>query len=107
MAKMTIDEAMKRIAELEAELAKLKELTPPGMSGYLVKTGNRQYSGETFGVQFRAGQAFIADGDNSEHIAGQMRDDFGYDVQRVEDWRQISKSETDQVRRSMIDVLQV
>ena len=102
---LTIEDAIKKIAELEAEVKRLKEMTPPGLAGWLVKTPNHQYSGQTLGIYFRSGQAFIPDGEDAERIASQMGNDLGYSVTRVEDWRQVPLADTDQVKASMIDVL--
>ena len=105
MEKLTYDEAIKRIRELEAEIESMKAAMPVGMSGWLVTTLNKQYSGITLGVMFRGGQAFIPDGAGAERIAREMQNDLGYQVQRVEDWHSLGRDESDQVRRNMIDVL--
>lgn len=106
MAK-TIDEANKRIAELEAEVERLKASMPVGMSGWLVTAPNKGYTGVTLGVMFRGGQAFIPDGAGAEKIAKELAGDFNYAVKRVEDWRNMGQDETEKVRRSMIDVISI
>jgi len=103
--KMTLDEALKTIDDLKAEIEKLRESMPVGMSGWLITAPNKAYSGITLGVMFRGGQAFIPDGPGAEKIAKEMSGDLGYEVRRVEDWRNMGQGETEKVRRSMIDVI--
>ena len=105
MVKMTLDEALKRVTELEEEVKQLKASVPVGMSGWLVTAPNKMYSGVTLGVMFRGGQAFVPDGADAERITREMAGDFGYSVQRVDDWREISRESTEKIRRNMIDVL--
>ena len=101
----TLEEAMARIGELEEEIKTLKASMPVGMSGWLITAPNKQYNGATLGVMFRAGQAFVPDGPGAERLVSEMQNDLGYQAQRIENWRDMGKSEADQVRRSMIDVL--
>lgn len=58
---------------------------------YIVTTpSNPRYNGKTYGVQFRAGRAFVSPhtidptlGWSVEEVVRKMQDDFGYEVEPV------------------------
>lgn len=58
-----------------------------GLSGYVVTTKNKEFSGVTYangrGIQFRRGRAIILDGPEAPAIVNILRNDFGYDVEHV------------------------
>lgn len=88
-----------RVEELEERL----HAASGGRAGWLVETPNRNFSGETAGVFFRHGTAFIPDGPDAERAARAMKDEFGYRVTGVSDWRELPQGE--RVGKSMIDVI--
>lgn len=60
------------------------------MSQYLVKTPSPEFSGVTYGVQFREGEAFVNQHTISKHlgwtvqqVVDGMKRDFGYEVEEL------------------------
>ena len=95
-----------QIQEKDAEIASLKGQISPtseGRGGWLVTTPNGAYNGETAGVMFRNGRAFIPDGPEAAREAQQLKADFGYLVEHVDDWREVPAAP--QIKRNFVDSL--
>jgi hypothetical protein len=82
---------MRRIADLEAEVADLKEqiaskdaaLMATQQSGWEVSTPNPKYTGVTAGVEFKNGFAFVPDATkNAEAVVKRLASDFHYTAVR-------------------------
>lgn len=111
---MLKEELEVKVQELEAEnkqlkdeIKKLKADKSTGLAGWIVKSQNPKYTGETNGIQFRRGKAFVPDMPGMDHIVNVLVGDFGYTAERVEDLAMTDMSYQDQVKSSMIDVLAV
>jgi len=90
------------IAGLKKEIEDLKEKLK-GLSGYVVKAPNPGYSDVTAGVMFRAGMAFIPDGEGAEEKARGMQYHFGYTVEHVDDWHTLP--EAPRMTKSFIEAI--
>lgn len=102
ISEMTLEELRAYASALEAKPAGVT------MSGYMITAPNKKYNGVTAGIQFRGGRAFIPDSLNdSEKIAKRLSSDFGYKLERVEDFNNLPQVEQQTIQRSMIDVLSV
>lgn len=93
----------------DALVNKPKPVSNGGLSGWLVVAPNPAYNGITCGYQFRNGKAFIAkvDGVDFTAVIRQLRGDFGYQVQEVDNYLAMAPDMRQQVEKSMIDVLGV
>ena len=101
-AKMTKPEMEVYIARLEVllkekdeEIAKLRvSLFGTSSDGYLVEAPNKGYFGETLGIRFTAGIAFVPEGmPNAREILQQLVDDFNYSCKPIKaaDYAEIIK----------------
>jgi hypothetical protein len=90
-----------RVAELESENAHLKAQTG-GLPGWLVTTPNNAFSGQTAGVTFRKGRAFIADAQDGERRVQEMVTEFGYTIAHVDNFLAL---EEEPLHRSLIDMV--
>ena len=69
--------------DLIAELERRDNLRamPNDAEGWLVKTPNPAYTGQTCGVHFRMGEAFIPGAaDKVDEILATLEHDFGYEI---------------------------
>jgi hypothetical protein len=80
-----------RVLELEQALG-LAQKGAAGFAGYIVRTKNANYNGNTAGVQFRNGVGFIPMVEGADRKARQLRDDFHYQVEQVDDWKQTAEA---------------
>ncbi len=88
----TLEDALILIEELRQAL----EAANAGAAGWMILCPNPNYSDRTAGVQFRAGRAFLPASPKAEELATLMRNDFGYQIRYVPNWRQV-----DELARSM------
>lgn len=93
-----------RVAELEKKVEALNA-AHPALAGWLVVTPMDTFSGETAGVHFRRGQAFIPD--DAPRLREQLviMQELGYTCQHVDDFRELPEKQADELRRSFIDIV--
>lgn len=97
----TVDELQKQVKELQAKLQANR-----GMTGWLIKTPNANYNGNTMGFRFRAGKAFVSDTNtDAEAIAKRMAADFGYEVERVDAFADMPQEQQTDINNNLIDQL--
>lgn len=79
-----------------------------GLSGYVVTTKNKSFSGVTYangrGIQFRRGRAIVLDGPEAPAIINVLRADFGYDVEHVKDLQDMPEAEA-AMKKEFVEVL--
>lgn len=79
-----------------------------GLSGYVVTTKNKSFSGVTYangrGIQFRRGRAIVLDGPEAPAIINVLRADFGYDVEHVKDLQEMPEAEA-AMKKEFVEVL--
>lgn len=79
-----------------------------GLSGYVVTTKNKSFSGVTYangrGIQFRRGRAIVLDGPEAPAIINVLRADFGYDVKHVKDLQEMPEAEA-AMKKEFVEVL--
>lgn len=76
--------------------------------GWFVQTPSKKFNGSTKGIYFRAGKAFIpADHPMGEALAKDLKNDFGYEVQEVEDWRNLPEDAKNRIANGFIDSLMI
>jgi len=118
-------ELQKIIREKDAEIEKLKKEnlallkdrdeaqdqvveSRTGLSGYVVTTKNKSFSGVTYangrGIQFRRGRAIVLDGPEAPAIINVLRADFGYDVEHVKDLQEMPEAEA-AMKKEFVEVL--
>jgi hypothetical protein len=118
-------ELQKTIREKDAEIEKLKKEnlallkdrdeaqdqvveSRTGLSGYVVTTKNKSFSGVTYangrGIQFRRGRAIVLDGPEAPAIINVLRADFGYDVEHVKDLQDMPEAEA-AMKKEFVEVL--
>lgn len=88
----TKEALQRRITELEAEVADLREelkarnavASTTSEPGWLFTTKNPNYSGWVYGVHFEGGRAFLPKGHKGARLTMQrIVSDFGYDVTEI------------------------
>lgn len=118
-------ELQKTIREKDAEIKALKDQivtlkkekdeaqdqvveSRTGLSGYVVTTKNKSFSGVTYangrGIQFRRGRAIVLDGPEAPAIINVLRADFGYDVEHVKDLQDMPEAEA-AMKKEFVEVL--
>ena len=118
-------ELQKTIREKDAEIEKLKKEnlallkdrdeaqdqvveSRTGLSGYVVTTKNKSFSGVTYangrGIQFRRGRAIVLDGPEAPAIINVLRADFGYDVEHVKDLQDMPEAEA-AMKKEFVEML--
>lgn len=79
-----------------------------GLSGYVVTTKNKSFSGVTYangrGIQFRRGRAIVLDGPEAPAIINVLRADFGYDVEHVKDLQEMPEAKA-AMKKEFVEVL--
>lgn len=87
MSTVTKEDLIKKIEELEAQNAELKNqiaardaaLVESAVPGWLISSPNPGYNGVTYGIEFKNGRAFIpATAPDAERTAIVLVNDFGY-----------------------------
>lgn len=94
-----LDNCRVEIETLRAQV----EAKPKGIAGYMVRVPFAGYNGTTAGVQFRNGTAFLPDTENGKRTAQMLADEFGYSIERVDDYQALPEAPA--IGRSLIDAL--